>query len=112
MHVRNLWRSAAAEWCGWPSCHDIATDRRVCAGAASGGSQGSLMAWLAAEAPDVAMAAAVTATAALWWPDESLANAAAFCRCAAMCATLDCTVLAMQRVAVAAAIVLKGGMRS
>ncbi|KAK9833279.1 hypothetical protein WJX81_002345 [Elliptochloris bilobata] len=46
----------------------------------SGGSQGSLMVWLAAHAPSVAMAAAMTATAALWWPDEALSNAAAFCR--------------------------------
>jgi len=44
------------------------------------------MAWLAAQAPDVAMAAAMTATAALWWPDEALSNAAAFCRCAGACA--------------------------
>lgn len=42
------------------------------------------MAWLAAEAPDTALAAAMTATAALWWPDESLGNAASFCRCAAV----------------------------
>jgi len=52
----------------------------------TGGAQGSLMAWLAAQAPDVAMAAAMTATAALWWPDEALSNAAAFCRCACACA--------------------------
>ncbi len=49
----------------------------------AGGAQGSVMAWLAAEAPDTAMAAAMTATAALWWPDESLGNAASFCRCTA-----------------------------
>ena len=46
--------------------------------------QGSVMVWMAAHAPDAAMAAAVTATAALWWPDEAMANAAAFCRCAAL----------------------------
>ena len=42
--------------------------------------QGSLMVWMAAHAPDAAMAAVVTAIAALWWPDEAMANAAAFCR--------------------------------
>ena len=39
------------------------------------------MAWLAREAPDTALCAAVTATAALWWPDEIVGKAATFCRC-------------------------------
>ena len=40
------------------------------------------MVWLAREAPDTALCAAVTATAALWWPDEIVGKAATFCRCA------------------------------
>lgn len=39
------------------------------------------MLWLAREAPETALCAAVTATAALWWPDEMVGKAANFCRC-------------------------------
>ncbi|BDA43725.1 Exportin-5 [Coccomyxa sp. Obi] len=38
------------------------------------------MVWLAREAPETALCAAVTATAALWWPDEMVGKAANFCR--------------------------------
>ena len=38
------------------------------------------MLWLAQEAPETALCAAVTATAALWWPDEMVGKAANFCR--------------------------------
>lgn len=49
--------------------------------AGSGGIGGeSAMAWLAREAPDSALCATVTATAALWWPDEIVGRAATFCR--------------------------------
>lgn len=53
------------------------------------------MVWMAAHAPDAAMAAAVTATAALWWPDEAMANAAAFCRCAALSGAYAACVVCM-----------------
>ena len=37
--------------------------------------------WLWEAAPQLAATAAATATAALWWPDEMVGKAAAFCRC-------------------------------
>ena len=49
--------------------------------AASGGiGSEPLLAWLAQEAPELLMYAVVTATAALWWPDDSVGHAAKFCR--------------------------------
>lgn len=50
------------------------------AAGAGGVGSGSVLKWLAAEAPDTALSATVTATAALWWPDESVGTAAKFCR--------------------------------
>ena len=41
----------------------------------------SVLEWLLAEVPDLALTAVATAAAALWWPDsESGARATAFCR--------------------------------
>ena len=42
----------------------------------------TVLAWLAREAPDTALAAVVTAASALWWPDDVVGRAAVFCRCA------------------------------
>ena len=55
------------------------------AGAASSGQ--SVLEWLLAEAPDLALTAVATGVAALWWPDsDSGAKATAFCKCVfAMC---------------------------
>ena len=38
------------------------------------------MTWLAREGPDLLLCAIVTATAALWWPDDSVGVTAKFCR--------------------------------
>ena len=47
------------------------------------GSGQSVLEWLLAEAPDLALTAVGTGVAALWWPDsDSGAKATAFCRCA------------------------------
>ena len=40
--------------------------------------------WLIQSAPDTARCAVVTAVAALWWPDDAVGRAAAFCRCGQM----------------------------
>lgn len=50
--------------------------------AAASGGIGSepILVWLMREAPDVLLCAVVTATAALWWPDDSVGVAARFCR--------------------------------
>ena len=49
--------------------------------AASGGiGSEPILAWMAHEAPELLLCSIVTATAALWWPDDSVGNAAKFCR--------------------------------
>lgn len=49
--------------------------------AGGAGTGQSVLEWLLAEAPDLALAAVGTGVAALWWPDsDSGAKATAFCR--------------------------------
>ena len=54
----------------------------VCSGVVGvTGSGQSVLEWLLAEAPDLALTAVGTGVAALWWPDsDSGAKATAFCR--------------------------------
>ena len=51
----------------------------ACSGAGGVGGE-TVLAWLAREAPDTALAAVVTAASALWWPDDVVGRAAVFCR--------------------------------
>ena len=52
----------------------------VCCAASGGIGAEPIPAWLAREAPDLLLCTVVTATAALWWPDDSAGAAAKFCR--------------------------------
>ena len=52
----------------------------MCAAASGGIGSEPILVWLTREAPDVLLCAVVTATAALWWPDDSVGIAAKFCR--------------------------------
>ena len=54
--------------------------RGMCAAASGGIGSEPILVWLTREAPDVLLCAVVTATAALWWPDDSVGIAAKFCR--------------------------------
>ena len=62
----------------WLGCATVNNGTSVVGGAGSGQ---SVLEWLLAEAPDLALTAVGTGVAALWWPDsDSGAKATAFCR--------------------------------